>query len=777
MMLDPKALAHVLGGEAHGRRIVAPGPGHGRRDRSLSIKIDPSAPDGFIVNSFAGDDFREARDYVKERAGLGDGASPPHREEAQAAGAWRSILPVPDDAPKATSLDMGITARDAGRLFSYRYINACGRLLGYVVRVDDENGGKSFRPLTFCEEPGGRREWRCKGFPEPRPLYGLDRLAARPDAPVLVVEGEKAADAADILFPDFVSITSPGGSKAAVKADWSPLVGRHVVIWPDNDDAGARYAGEVTAAAEAAGAASVCVVALPGGLPPKWDLADDFPTGLSFPDIEAALRGARGAEPRPIASSLPSVLPFMPQLLPPVIGDYVMDIADRQQAPADFAAVTALCALASLVGNRVRIAPKEHDDWVVVPNLWGAIIGRPSAMKSPAMKSALAPLYAIQDRMRETWQEETQASKLDAALAVLDGREAKKRAEKAIKSGDRDEARNIIAGIADEEGEETPCPRVLVNDATVEKLGELLNENPRGLLLVRDELPGFLSRMEKEEYASERAFYLEAFNGDGSFTFDRIGRGTVHIENCTLGLIGGIQPSRLAPIVRGAVEGATDDGLIQRLQLAVWPDDIGSWKWTDRAPNRDARDAYVAAFDALHGSLPGSPEHPQVLRFSASAQHLFREWMEELQTEARSGGLPCTIESHILKMPATVASLALLFELVGGGRLEVGEVSIRRALGWAEYLRSHANRLYASGGTVIEDAARLILDRRSQLPNPFTVRDVWKKGWAGLADRKTAEAAIDALVTTNHCRKVNSAPASGGGRPTASFSWHPSLER
>lgn len=131
-----------------------------------------------------------------------------------------------------------------------------------------------------------------------------------------------------------------------------------------------------------------------------------------------------------------------------------------------------------------------------------------------------------------------------------------------------------------------------MNDATVEKLGELLNENPRGLLLVRDELPGFLSQMESEEYASDRAFYLEAFNGSGQFTYDRIGRGTVHIANCTVSIIGGVQPSRIAPIVRGAITGTSNDGLIQRLQLTVWPDPRTLWQWVDRHPDREAREAY-----------------------------------------------------------------------------------------------------------------------------------------------------------------------------------------
>ena len=95
--------------------------------------------------------------------------------------------------------------------------------------------------------------------------------------------------------------------------------------------------------------------------------------------------------------------------------------------------------------------------------------------------------------MRKEWENTVRTAQVDAALSKLDEKDTQKRAEKAIKSGDREGARNILSGLASEEGEAPPCPRMLVNDATVEKLGELLNENPRGILLVRDELPGFLA--------------------------------------------------------------------------------------------------------------------------------------------------------------------------------------------------------------------------------------------------------------------------------------------
>lgn len=480
-------------------------------------------------------------------------------------------------------------------------------------------------------------------------------------------------------------------------------------------------------------------------------------------------------EVMPIKSVLPPVEKFIRELLPDALRDYVFDVADRQQAPPDFSAVTAICGLAAVVGNRVRVRPKQNDDWEVVPNLWGAIVGRPSAMKSPAMQAALGPIYAIQDELREKWEEEVQADEIGEALSGLDAKDARKKAEKALKNGDRKAARDILASLVDH-GDRPPCPRIVVNDTTVEKLGELLNENPRGLLLIRDELPGFLARLESEEHQSERAFYLESFNGDGRFTFDRIGRGTVHIENCTVSIVGGVQPSRIAPIVRGAMTGASNDGLLQRLQMTVWPDDVGSWQWVDRNPNLPARMAYEKVFRELYDLGMGDTYKPAILRFSPESQALFQQWMTEIQVEARSGSLPSTLESHILKMPKTVATLALLCELVDGGRFEVNEVAMRRALGWADYLRSHANRLYSAGETMAADGARLILERRRQLPEPFTARDIQRKGWASLGDKDAVTSAIEMLMETHHCRKAPPVVNKTGGRPSVSYIWNPNLK-
>jgi predicted P-loop ATPase len=116
------------------------------------------------------------------------------------------------------------------------YRNAAGAVMGYVYRFRTSDGGKDTIPLSWarCEETGVE-EWHWISFAKPRPLYGLDRLAARPDATVLLVEGEKCADAAQLQFPDLVVVAWPGGCNAEGKVDWSPLAGRRVITWADCD--------------------------------------------------------------------------------------------------------------------------------------------------------------------------------------------------------------------------------------------------------------------------------------------------------------------------------------------------------------------------------------------------------------------------------------------------------------------------------------------------------------------------------------------------------------
>jgi uncharacterized protein (DUF927 family) len=164
----------------------------------------------------------------------------------------------------------------------------------------DVDGGKQILPRTWCRHENGSESWSWKGFCAPRPLYGLDRLAARPNAPVLVVEGEKTADAGQRIFPAYVVVTWPGGANAVEKADWSSLAGRDVTLWRDADAAGRKAMDQVKRVLGAVGAISIRTVHLPDDMPEGWDLAEPLPEGV---DAEELMQSAR------LAPAVPSMPP------------------------------------------------------------------------------------------------------------------------------------------------------------------------------------------------------------------------------------------------------------------------------------------------------------------------------------------------------------------------------------------------------------------------------------------------------------------------------------
>jgi putative DNA primase/helicase len=196
------------------------------------------------------------------------------------------VMPVPADAPRPPAHSLGVAVR------TWRYPDASGALLGFVHRFDGADGDKQFRPQTLWRNGDtGALEWRWESWSAPRPLYGLDRLAARPSAPVVTVEGEKACDAARRLLPGHVVVTSPNGSKSAKKADWTPLRGRHVTIWPDADAAGLAYALAVAESLNGL-AASARIASPPINCAVGWDAADCEADGWTERQVAVFLDGA-----------------------------------------------------------------------------------------------------------------------------------------------------------------------------------------------------------------------------------------------------------------------------------------------------------------------------------------------------------------------------------------------------------------------------------------------------------------------------------------------------
>lgn len=261
-------------------------------------------------------------------------------------------------------------------------------------------------------------------------------------------------------------------------------------------------------------------------------------------------------------SNLLPVPAFDADLLPDALRPWVADIADRMQCPLDFPAVGAMIVLAAVVGRKVGIRPKMRDAWQVIVNLWGLLIGRPGIMKSPPLKEVLKPLHRLEALAKKEYADAMQEYATRAIVAVARKKVTQTEIEKAVKRGDADPDKMAADLLAEDEQPPTRR-RYIVNDSTVEKMGIIFNENPNGLLGYRDEIQGLLRGLDKPGREDYRTFYLECWAGDGRFTWDRVGRGTLDIEACCLSFIGTIQPGPLQSYQFSAAAGGQgDDGLL-----------------------------------------------------------------------------------------------------------------------------------------------------------------------------------------------------------------------
>ncbi len=474
-------------------------------------------------------------------------------------------------------------------------------------------------------------------------------------------------------------------------------------------------------------------------------------------------------DPTPLKSikkDLSPVIPLPPKLIPEPYQPWLTDIAERMQCPLDYVAVAALIVTASLIGAGCRVRPKRHDSWSVVPNLWGGIVGRPSTLKSPSLKEVIKPLKLLEEEAYVTFEKESQAHEIEMESYKVQKEAIKKRMGKAA------DLRNTLEiGLAKEELKmlKEPQPpiwkRYCTNDTTIEKMHELLSQNPRGLLLYRDELIGLLTTWDKIGHEADRSFYLEAWNGDDSKTTDRIGRGTTHTKNLCISILGSTQPDKMLSYFQQTLSGFCNDGLLQRFQLLIYPDEIKNWTLIDKQPNITAQREVTSIMKALaimkfseYGAIQEGDETPYFC-FTDQAQHFFYTWVTDLECEKlRAEEEPIFID-HLAKYRKLMPSLALIFHLInvasGKERGAIPLDCVERAAAWCDYLEMHARRIYEMGLSPGYQAARN-LARRIQsrdLNDPFDTRDVYRKEWAFLKTREEVEVACELLIDLGWLRE------------------------
>ena len=474
-------------------------------------------------------------------------------------------------------------------------------------------------------------------------------------------------------------------------------------------------------------------------------------------------------------------------LLPPVLREFVLDEADRMPCSPDFIAATLMVTLGSVIGSRCAIKPKRRDDWIVAPNLWGGIVALPSFKKTPAMNAVIRFVDRLEAKEAEKLAEDQKV--YEAEVAAFEAHQAAVKASmKKAATGRGDDAK-MSAAMADMQGLQPPEPphqrRFKSNDGTVAKLGELLVKNPQGLLIFRDELTGLLASWEKEGNDSDKPFYLESWNGTGSHSVDRIGRGSLLIPNLCLSICGGIQPEKMEAYLRGITQGLGNDGGIQRFQVLVYPDPT-PWEWRDRYPVKGAREAMrdlfdrLATFDPVQDGATPSDDFVKLphFAFDDEAQEIFIEWATDLYRVQIAGESNPMMQQHLAKFEKLFCSIALILHMATGQIGPVKAASALMAAAWCEYLAAHARRIYGLLEVSKVTAAKL-LGRRiadGKLAGGFTARDVKRKQWSGLVTTSDVETAL-AILEENHWVIGIEYEGENGGRPTTRYQINPQILR
>lgn len=583
-----------------------------------------------FVMKYEGVKMPEAVERIVGRAAMTAATPIKTPRKAQPEATVRPIRVVPDSAepPDFQHSRLGNPSK------VWSYIDGDGQQVGYVARFETVKKGKPAKEtLPMCwavRTDTGEVGWEWCGFAVPRVLYGADLLAQHPDKPVLVVEGEKAADAGRLLFTGFVVVAWPGGVNGVDVADWQLLHGRDVVLWGDWDwkvyKEDHEKAGELIPEREQVGtlamqriyshlrgrASRIRFVKPMAGSPDGWDIADAAPSEGFTPlawakgntidaseyfeaqvppalapakpeaanDNQPAPRGSQAAIEFPTPLDVfgvqqPPELPI--DVLPECLQRYVSDQADLTGCDPGIIGLGSLVAAAACITDGIRLQPKRHDPtWTESARLWVAFVGDPSTKKSPAISKAVRHVKRIDHGMAA-----------DNSKAIADHKR---------QHADWKEAKKADRNMPTPEPKQPAMQRILVEDITVEALTEVLKDNPRGVLTLKDELTGWFAGMDaykggKGGASMDRAHWLEAYNG-GRRTIDRVTRGAVVVPNWSTCIVGGIQPD----MIRRVANAMGNDGLLQRFMVfCARPARLDA----DHSPDMDAMKDFGALFDHL----------------------------------------------------------------------------------------------------------------------------------------------------------------------------------
>ncbi len=392
--------------------------------------------------------------------------------------------------------------------------------------------------------------------------------------------------------------------------------------------------------------------------------------------------GGAGFTARDLAPApLPEPAQFPVDAMPAACRALIHESEKALGCAPELVALPMLAVLSSAIGtSRVIEVKGGWREWAA---LFLAVVASPGAMKTPAAKVAKKPAFERQRRLGKSYAEEKEEWKREVRQWEVERRDALKASEP-----------------APAEPEAPSMARCVAGDTTVEALVSILEDNPRGLLVHRDELAGWVRSMDqyKGGKGSDRQNWLNLWNTD-EVIVDRKSRmgEPIILAKPFVSLFGGVQPAML-----GELGGTVEDGLMDRFLFAYpAPRHV---RFTEDEVSVEAEARYSALYEKLANLTLATDEHggpnPKPLRLSPEARKLFARAVDALGAEMLQPGFPSRLEGVWSKLRGYLARLSLVLAVCRCVKEDVREECVERedveaASRLLSYFKTHARRIYA----------------------------------------------------------------------------------
>lgn len=378
--------------------------------------------------------------------------------------------------------------------------------------------------------------------------------------------------------------------------------------------------------------------------------------------------------------------PFPLEVLPPVFRNYIEQASKSLCCPPDYVAVPLLTCAGGIVGSSRRAVLKE--DWEEGTGIYSGTVGDPASKKSPALSKGVK--FARELAKGQADQHSQALEDFEREMAQYEQAQQmwKARAKESLKNP------AIQAGEKPYQPEEPRMNRLIVSDTTVEALASRLADNPKGLILIRDELSGWVSSFNayKQGRGSDKQFYLSTWSND-EVVVDRKGEQPIVLSNPNLAVTGCLTPDVLGDIRKGSL----DDGFIERILLA-YPDPVKQ-RWSNSSIDKATDESVRQCFQRLFQVRESTGEEPVRLALTSPAREVFIRWVNSHYSELDSPGFPNALRGIWGKIPGQAARLALIVHLIRQVTEHAGSLldreSILAGIILAEYFKDHSKKVFA----------------------------------------------------------------------------------